>query len=97
MRYSADIRKPLLNFVPILLLLLLALFPTAALAASATSTPKTVTLNGHSYSYYTKVATESGNAHAWTYANATNGSVPTGYMGANSTLYKEPAMDLSTG
>ena len=89
MRYSADIRKPLVNFVSILLLLLLALFPTAALAASATSTPKTVTLNGHSYSYYTKVATESGNAYAWTYANATNGSVPTGYMGANSTLYKE--------
>lgn len=84
--------------IPILatmLLFVLVLFPTIALAASASSNPKYATVNGYSYKYYTVVATEGSNAYASTYAVCTSGSAPTGYMGANSILYKDGVIPVS--
>jgi|SRR5690606_1101897 len=67
-----------------------------AFAATATGTKKTATVNGFTYSYWSKVETSSLQTTAFGVISSAN-TVPTGYMGIESRLYSSAGSLISAG
>lgn len=79
-------------------ILMFSYFSMNAFAASASSTKKSVTINGVSYSYWSTVETNSLQTTGFGVISTVSGNnVPTGYMGVESNLYNSAGTSVDGG